>query len=112
MSYQNVNIDTDVDIEIDADEIVNEASETVVQIMNDNLNLESEIEEAMIRGVMADIDLSDAIQSTLKMHPEIIMGAIVEYVRKESQQQATIETLRGEVAEKEREARKPSRRMR
>ena len=93
MTYQNVNIDTDVEINIDADEIVNDASDAVVQIMNDNLDIEGEITSAL-----DNMDLSDAIQSTLKMHPELVIGAIVEYAKKESQQQFTIETLRGDVS--------------
>ena len=95
MTYQNVNIafDTDVEIEIDADDIVNDASDTVVEIMNDNLDLDNQVATAI-----SEVDLSEAIQGTLKMHPELVIGAIVEYAKKESQQQFTIETLRGDVS--------------
>ena len=116
---------TNINIEIDAHEIVSDAADAVVEIMNDNIDIEGEVESALdqmdlsdwassaldidnqvanaVAEEVADIDLTDAIQSTLKMNPEIVMGAIVEYARKESQQQITIEMLRGEIDELKRE---------
>ena len=116
---------TNINIEIDAHEIVSDAADAVVEIMNDNIDIEGEVESALdqmdlsdwassdldidnqvanaVAEEVADIDLTDAIQSTLKMNPEIVMGAIVEYARKESQQQITIEMLRGEIDDLKRE---------
>jgi len=89
MTYQNVNIDTDVEIDIDADEIVNDASDAVVQIMNDNLDIEGEI-----ANTIDGMDLSEAIRGTLKMNPALVIGAIVEYARKESALEVEVARLR------------------
>ena len=89
MTYQNVNIDTDVEINIDADEIVNDASDAVVQIMNDNLDIEGEI-----ANTIDGMDLSEAIRGTLKMNPALVIGAIVEYARKESALEVEVARLR------------------
>lgn len=97
------NIDVDALVasavdDMDIDALVGEAvgNMDLTEIVNDAVDVDSAVDFA-VDNALGKLDLSDAIQSTLKMHPEIVMGALVAHVRKESEQQVLIENQRSKL---------------